>query len=162
MHIVVIEPDSHEREFVIKKLETGTLNPKPIITAFGGVGEFLEKYAGLEKPFVLVLEIILPLFPVEGPESENQIIKRVDALKTRFPWLKDNWDGIRGGEVLIGGLRNKEGDNLPIIICTNIDWRMISDEIWTLDWVYHCYKTIELSDLMGLISQVKACHPFYE
>jgi len=135
MHIVFIDGDHQEREIVGKALKVAFPGAK--ITIFRGIGWFLEEYEKLQKPFILVLEVIQPLFAVEN--GDDELIQRAERLKVQFPWLGDDWEGLRGGEVLIRGIRSIQSD-LPIIIYTDYDYGQISEDIREMPRLKICEK----------------------
>ena len=151
MHIVFIDGDHQEREIVGRCLEITFQGAK--VTIFRGVGWFLEEYERLQKPFVLVLEVIQPLFAVEN--GDDELIQRVERLKVRFPWLGDDWEGLRGGEVLIRGIRSIQSD-LPIIVYTDVDYGQVSEDIKEMSMLKICEK----GDDGNFLSLARKIHSF--
>jgi len=147
MYIVLIDEGYEDRVFTEQGLAKAFLT-RPTISVFANVGMFLEEYERLPKPFILILELILPLFAVQ--REEDDLIRRVEKLKTRFPWLGDDWEGLRGGEVLIRGIRSIQ-DDLPIIIYTDIDSEEISPDILELSEFRFCEKQVEIRNLVETI-----------
>jgi hypothetical protein len=147
VHIVLIDGEYEDRIFMEQGLAKA-FPARPIISVFANVGVFLEQYERLPKPFILVLELILPLFAVEG--TEDNLVRRTEKLRVRFPWLGDDWNGLRGGEVLIRGIRSIQSD-LPIIVYTDIDSEEISPDVLELPELRFCGKQVEIRNLVETI-----------
>jgi len=146
MHLVIIDEDYNERVFMGMELRKAF--PKAQLTFFQAIGYFLEEYPNLQQPFVLILEMILPLYVLL--EEIDDLEKRLKDLREKFPWLGDDWDGRRGAEVLIRGIRRIQ-DDLPIIINTDVDTSLISPDIRGLPLLHMTEKDSGCPNLINLL-----------
>jgi hypothetical protein len=147
MHILLIEDEHFELEYTLDNLKRAF--PKAQIVTFGSVEDFLMKSTEFDsRVCVLITEHFLPLMKMG--KNEEEMSARYNELKSRFPWVAENWTHQQAGERLIRHIRRTNKD-LPIVIYTHSDEYHIAKDVRSDPKVRYCYKTLKIQSLVELI-----------
>lgn len=141
MHLVVIEDDFHEKQWVTEELKRRFSSVT--ITEFKTIGDFLLALSALPTADVIITEHFLPLGGV-GLEYSEEWFGKLDA---HFPEVTADWNYQEAGERLVRHMR-KIGVQTPVIIYTHSYEQCLEADVLKYPLVLYCSKDVELDNLI--------------
>jgi hypothetical protein len=140
MHIIIVEHEHFEREWLVEILKKAF--PASTITEFRNAGDFLLALGTLPTIKVIITEHFLPLGEPR-PDHEEWF----GNLSRLFPEATANWDYHEAAERLVRYMR-KIGINIPIIIYTHSQSDWIDADVRKAPKVVYCEKRGESKNIL--------------
>jgi len=149
-HIVLVEKDPFEREYLECKLGTVFTRENLLITSFPNAEGFLLGLGPSLVPDIVIMEHHLHLLDLR--DSEEDIDRRHAVLLEKFPEVTQDWNHQEAAERLVRYMR-KMGSPVPVIIYTHSERSWIERDVLDDPNVSYCPKKLTTHNLLALIQE---------